>query len=131
MLYSTTKSFNLGKLCRSIINSSNSIQSVEIINKSGLTLERLGSDKATKLNKEEINMRSLGKYLFDISLGEELDDLYGPIQYHFSEGSFAMFSFPLNENLVVITTMKNISPISLATKIAHIIIKFSSTTHRK
>ncbi|MDE1867695.1 MAG: hypothetical protein KGI08_08330 [Thaumarchaeota archaeon] len=129
-MYSATKTLNLGKLCRSIINSSNSIQSVEIISKSGLTLERLGSDKTINPNKEE-NRRSLGKCLFDISLGEKLDDLYGPIQYHFSEGNFAMFSFPLNENCVVVTTMKNISPISLATKIAQIIIKFGSSEHRK
>lgn len=130
-MHSATKSFSLGKLCRSIINSNNNIQSVEIVNKYGLTLEKLGSDRIIKISKEERSERNLGRCLFDISLGEELDDLYGPIQYHFSKGSFVMFSFPLSENLVVVTATKNISPISLATKISHIIIKFNLPSYRK
>ncbi len=69
--------------------------------------------------------KNLGRCLFDISLGEELDDLYGPIQYNFSEGNFASFIFPFRQNFVVVTTTKNISPITLATKIAHIIHRFS------
>jgi hypothetical protein len=130
-MYSATKSFSLGRLCRSIINSNNNIQSVEIINKYGSTLEKLGSDRIIKISKEERSERNLGRCLFDISLGEELDDLYGPIQYHFSKGNFVMFSFPLSENLVVVTATKNISPISLATKISHIIIKFSLPSLKK
>ena len=124
-MHSATKSFSLGKLCRSIINSNNNIQSVEIVSKQGLTLEKLGSERIIKMSRKERSERNLGRCLFDISLGEELDDLYGPIQYHFSKSSFVMFSFPLSENLVVVTATKNISPISLATKIAHIIIKFN------
>lgn len=130
-MYSATKSFSLGKLCRSIINSNNNIQSVEIVNKQGSTLEKLGSDRIIKISREERSERNLGRCLFDISLGEELDDLYGPIQYNFSKSSFVMFSFPLSENLIVVTATKNISPISLATKIAHIIIKFNLPSYRK
>ena len=123
MLYSATKSINLGKLCKAIANSNNNIQSVEIVSKSGLILEKWNSDKTIKMSG--INKKkNLERCLLDISLGEELDDLYGPIQYHFPEGNFAMFSFPFNENLVVVTTTKNVSPISLATKIAHIISRF-------
>lgn len=130
-MYSATKSFSLGRLCRSIINSNNNIQSVEIINKQGTTLEKLGSERIIKMSREERSEKNLGLCLFDISLGEELDDLYGPIQYHFSKSSFVMFSFPLSENLVVVTATKNISPISLATKIAQIIIKFNLPSYRK
>ena len=85
-------------------------------------LEKLGSDKI-QANKED-RKENLGRCLYDISLGEEIDDLYGPIQYNFSEGNFANLIFPFNENLVIVTTTKNISPISMATKIAHIIIRF-------
>lgn len=130
-MYSATKSFSLGRLCRSIINSNNNIQSVEIISKQGTTLEKLGSERIIKMSREERSEKNLGRCLFDISLGEELDDLYGPIQYHFSKSSFVMFSFPLSENLVVVTATKNISPISLATKIAQIIIKFNLPSYRK
>ncbi len=130
-MHSTTKPFSLSKLCRSIINSNNNIQSVEIVNKQGLTLEKLGSDRIIMISREKRSGRNLSRCLFDISLGEELDDLYGPIQYHFSKDNFVMFSFPLSENLVVVTATKNISPISLATKIAHIIIKFNLSTYRK
>lgn len=130
-MYSATTSFSLGRLCRSILNSNNNIHSVEIVNKQGLTLEKLGSERIIKMSKEERSERNVGRCLFDISLGEELDDLYGPIQYHFSKGSFVMFSFPFSENLVVVTATKNISPISLATKIAHIIIKCNLPPYRK
>lgn len=123
MLHSATKSVDLGKLCRSILNSDHNIQAVKIISKAGLTLEKSGSD-ATRLNEENRKENS-GRCLFDISLGEELDDLYGPIQYNFSEGNFASLIFPFDENLIVVTTTKNISPISVATKIAYIIIRFN------
>ncbi len=122
-LHPITKSISLDRLCKAIMNNNNNIQSVEIINKTGLMLEKLGSDRITKTVSRD-RKRNLERCLFDISLGEELDDLYGPIQYHFSEGSFATFIFPLNENHVVVTTTKNISPISLATKIAQIVIRF-------
>lgn len=128
---SATKSFSLDKLCRSIIHSNNNIQSVEIVNKHGLQLEKLGPDRVIKMSSQERGERDLSRCLFDISLGEELDDLYGPIQYHFSKSNFVMFSFPLSENLVVVTATKNISPISLATKIAHIIIRFDLPSYRK
>ncbi|MGI0086945.1 MAG: hypothetical protein ACREBI_03145 [Nitrosotalea sp.] len=130
-MHSATKSFSLDKLCRSIINSNTNIQSVEIVNKHGLPLEKLGSDRIINMSRQERSERNLGRCLFDISLGEELDDLYGPIQYHFSKSNFVMFSFPLSENLVVVTATKNISPISLATKIAHIIIRFDLPPYRK
>ena len=130
-MYTTTKSVNLNKLCRSVVSSNANIQSVEIINKSGLTLEKLGSDRIIKASNEERSKKNSGKCLFDISLGEEIDDLYGTIQYHFSEGNLAIMSFPLNENRVIITTTKNISPISLATRIALIIAKFNLQSYPK
>ena len=113
------KSVNLEKLCRAVAGSDSNVQSVEVVSKPGLVLERVGSQRAPSNPRKNSELCH-----YEISLGEELDDLYGPIQYNFSEGDFATFTFPFEENLVVVTTTKNISPISIATKIAHIIIKF-------
>ncbi len=122
-MHSTTKTINLDKLCKRIVNSNSNIKSVKIFSESGSLLERVGFETITNTSNED-RKKNLERCLFDISLGE-LDDLYGPIQYHFSEGNFATFTFPFNQHLVVVTTTKNVSPISLATKIAHIIIRFS------
>lgn len=121
MLHPTTKSVDLRKLCKTILDCNHNIHAVKVINKIGLTLEKIGPE-AVPASKEG-NRRNLGHCLFDISLGEEWNDLYGPIQYNFSESSFVNLIFPFYENLVVVTTTKNISPISMATKIAYIIIR--------
>ncbi|HJU13754.1 MAG TPA: hypothetical protein VJ792_04795 [Candidatus Nitrosotalea sp.] len=117
---STTKSLDLGKLCKTILSSNLNIQVVEIVSKSGFTLEKAEVVKAPKARQA---WKSLGQCLFEISLGDEFDDLYGPIQYNFSDGNLASLTFPFRENLVVVTTTKNISPISMATKIAQIIFR--------
>ena len=119
----TAETLDLAKLCWSILVSSRSIQSVEVISRAGLTLEKTG--KGAPHGAGYCNGMRPGRCLFDISLGEEFYDLYGPIQYDFSEGSFASLIFPLEENFVIVTTTKNISPISMATAIAHIITRFS------
>ena len=118
---STTRSLDLGKLCRAIIGCNCNIHEVEVITKSGHSLEKIVAHKTVKTKAEEAKA---GLCLLEISLGDELEDLYGPIQYHFSQGNSSTFTFPYGDNLVVVTATKNIGPISMATKIAQVIFRF-------
>jgi len=120
-VHSATKSIKLDKLCKSILDSNENIRSVEIIGKLGTTLEKLGPEKTMKLSSGSYN-----ECLLDIALGKEFGEFYGPIRYHFSKDKSVMFSFPFDENIVFVTTTKNTSPIWLATKIAHIINKYTT-----
>ena len=99
-----------------------SIQSVIIIDKFGRSLAKTSRHGFIHPNLEQRNNTHFMECILDISIGKEFDDLYGPIRYHHSEGDdFMMFSFPFDKNTIIITSTKNISPISVATKIAHII----------
>ncbi|MGI0072787.1 MAG: hypothetical protein ACREA3_03120 [Nitrosotalea sp.] len=124
-MYSATKSVRLNKLCKSILDCNDNIRSVEIIGKSGTTLEKIGSDETITLNKESHNVR-FNECLLDIALGKEFEEFYGPIRYHFSKDKSVMFSFPFDENFVFVAATKNIGPIWLATKIARIINKYTA-----
>ena len=124
-MYSSTKSIKLGKLCKSILDSNDNIRSVEILGKSGNTLEKIGLDE-TKLNNNEHSSTRFNECLLDIALGQDFGEFYGPIRYHFSQNKSVMFSFPFEENFVCVTTTKNVSPIWLATKIARIIARYTT-----
>lgn len=121
MVRSTTSSLDLSRLCRAIMGCNSNIQAVEVMTKSGHSLENIAAHKVSKAKTEE---GKSGLCLLEISLGDEFEDLYGPIQYHFSQGNSATFTFPFGENMVVVTATKCIGPISIATKIAQVISRF-------
>lgn len=125
-MYSSTKSVKLNKLCKSILDSNDNIRSVEIIGKTGTTLEKSASDMTVRTNTKESYKMRFNECLLDIVLGKEFGEFYGPIRYHFSENRSVMFSFPFEETFVLVTTTKNISPIWLATRIAHIINRYTA-----
>ena len=55
-------------------------------------------------------------------MGKEYDSEYGPINYHLSErGNMTMITFPMRDNVILVTIKKDTSPISLAKKIVTII----------
>jgi hypothetical protein len=126
IMHSATKSVKLIKLCKSILDSNNNIRSVEVIGKLGSTLEKIVSDETTKLTNRIPYKKNFNECLLDIALGKEFSEFYGPIRYHYSEDKSVMFSFPFEENCILVTTTKNISPIGLATKIAHLINKHTT-----
>lgn len=125
-MHSATKSVKLSKLCKSIADSNGNIRSVEIIRKLGTPLEKISSDGTMKLENKKYYDKRINECLLDIALGKEFGEFYGPIRYHYSEDKSVMFSFPLEENFVLVTTTKNISPIWMATKIAHIIDRYTA-----
>lgn len=125
---SSPKLLKLDKLCRLISESNDNIRSVKIIGKRGAVLEKVGSDNI--MTQPEYYNKPLNECHLDIALGREFGEFYGPIRYHHSGDKLVMFSFPLEENFVLISTSKNISPIELASKIALIIDKYLNTIRK-
>lgn len=94
-----------------------------MVDKSGYALEEVASDNFTNQSLSQRNDTRFMECILDISLGKEFDDLYGPIRYHHSEkDDFIMFSFPFEDKIIVVTSTKNISLISLATKIGRVVM---------
>ncbi|MGI0060604.1 MAG: hypothetical protein ACREBJ_12645, partial [Nitrosotalea sp.] len=60
-----------------------------------------------------------------ISMGRDFDDEFGEIGYiHVDRKNLSMLSFPLFDNIVLVTSKAAMSPIALARKITAIIKKY-------
>ena len=99
-----------------------SIQSVAVINNHGRVMEKFSRAKFNKRFPNHLNELFCMSCILQISMGKDFDENYGPINYHISERSnLTIITFPLDENVVLITTNKSISPITLARKIIAVI----------
>ena len=111
----------LSTLCESISGLEGNIQSVTVINKFGRPVERIDreeNDRHLPYNSEMFFMQCV----LQISMGQDFDEQYGPINYHVSERqNLTMLTFPIYDHVLLVTTKKNTSPISLAREIVTII----------
>src|SRR6476646_5225932 len=107
----------LESLCDSIMKLNKSIQSVAVINNRGRVMEKFSRSKFTKRFTKHLNELFCMSCVLQISMGKDFDENYGPINYHISERSnLTIITFPLDENMILITANKSISPITLARK---------------
>ena len=107
----------LESLCDSIMKLNKSIQSVAVINNRGRVMEKFSRSKFTKRFLNHLNELFCMSCVLQISMGKDFDENYGPINYHISERSnLTIITFPLDENMILITANKSISPITLARK---------------
>ena len=117
----------LDLLNTSILNANKSIQSVAFINKMGRPIEKIFRPGFAKQFPDYMNEMFLMQCVLQISMGRDFDESYGPINYHISErASLTTLTFPVDDNVILVTTNKNTSPITLARKIVNII-----NEHRK
>ena len=118
----TLQDIKFDELCNSILQINKSIQSVAIINKLGRPVEKVTRDDDLKPLPRPKNEMFFMQCVLEISMGKEYDSEYGPINYHLSErGNLTMITFPMRDHVVLVTTNKDTSPISLAKKIVTII----------
>jgi len=118
----TLQDIKFDELCNSIMGINNNIQSVAIINKLGRPVEKITRDDREKQLPQEKDEMLFMQCVLEISMGKDYDSEYGPINYHLSErGNLTMITFPMRDYVVLVTTNKNTSPISLAKKIVTII----------
>jgi hypothetical protein len=108
----------LGKLCDSIIGINKNIQSVAIINKLGRPIEKVTRDTSQKQLPQTKDEMLFMQCVLEISMGKDFDSEYGSINYHLSEReNLTMITFPIRDYVILVTTKKDTSPISLAKKI--------------
>lgn len=123
-----TKVTAFDKLCSSILDINTNIQSVSIINKHGKAIERKTSDDADpQVTGQKIDMFFM-QCVLTISMGRDFDEEFGEIGYvHIDRKNLSMFSFPVLDHVVLVTSKAAISPISLAKKISSTINRFKKS----
>ena len=105
----------LANLCDKILCSNKNIHDVVIIDKHGRPFEK--KSKTNFIHEEKNEMLFMGRAL-EISMGKDFDDDFGKINYTFTErDNLSMFSFPMNEFIILVTSKSNISPLHVARKI--------------
>lgn len=109
-------------LCDSILKLNKSIQSVAIINNRGRVIEKISRFKFVKQFPNHLNEMFCMSCVLQVSMGRDFDENYGPINYYISERThLTMITFPLDENILLMTIDKNTSPIMLSRSIIHLI----------
>jgi|SRR5579864_7215 len=111
------KSLGIEKLCGSILSINKNIQSVTVINKNGRPVESMTKESSDIIPYKE-NEMLLMQCALTISMGRDFDDYFGQIGYTFvARKNLSMFSFPIEDKVILVTSKANISPISIARKI--------------
>ncbi len=112
----------LESLCDSILKLNKSIQSVAVINNHGRIMEKISRIKFSKQFPDHLNELFCMSCVLQISMGKDFDENYGSINYYISgRSNLTIITFPLDENVLLITANKNTSPITLARKTISII----------
>jgi hypothetical protein len=111
------KSLETEKLCSSILTVNKNIQSVTVINKNGRPIENMTRESTDIIPNKE-NEMFLMQCALTMSMGRDFDEYLGQIGYTFvARKNLSMFSFPIDNNVILVTSKANISPISIARKI--------------
>lgn len=115
----TSLHVDLESLCNSILGANKNIQSVAVINNKGRPIEKNSRPEFTKQYPDYMSELFCMQCVLQISMGRDFDENYGPINYHLSErASFTVLTFPVGDNIILVATNKNVSPITLARKIS-------------
>lgn len=120
-----SSTLDFDELCHLILEINRNIQSVAVINKLGRPVEKINRAGNAKEISEEKNQMLFMQCVLEISMGKDFDEYYGPINYHLSEReNLSMFSFPLDDSVILVTSNKDSSPISLARQITNAIAHY-------
>jgi len=112
----------LESLCDSILRLNKSIQSVAVVNNCGRVMEKISRSEFTRQFPYHLSELFCMSCVLQLSMGKDFDENYGPINYYITKRSnYSIITFPLDENVIIITTNKNASFITLARKIISII----------
>ncbi len=113
------------KLCDTILGINNNIQSVSIINKHGRAVEYKIQGSPNFQTTEQKNEMFFMQCALTISMGRDFDEDFGEIGYiHTNRKNLSMFSFPLFDNIILVTSKAATGPISLARKISTVIKRY-------
>ncbi len=119
-------------LCDVILNASGKIQSVAILNKMGRPIEKSTRPGYANQFPDKTSEMLFMQCVLQVSMGRDLDEQYGPINYYVSErASVTMLTFPVGDDVIFLTASKNVSPIALAKKVASVISDSTKQTREE
>jgi hypothetical protein len=109
----------LNSLCSTVLGVNENIQSVSVINKNGRAVERIIREGTEMPMLGRENEMLLMQCAITISMGRDLDEPLGEIGYvHVERKNLSLFSFPLGDYIVLVTSKTANGSISLAKKIS-------------
>jgi hypothetical protein len=124
MLLTSQQYVVLGKLCESILNVSEKICFTSVINERGRTLQskdRMGIIGCMTSTKQEMFFM---EYSLRQNMRKEFDDDFGSVRYTYAEREKeVLFTFPLDDHLIIVACRSSVNPVSFSQKIISIIDK--------
>lgn len=126
MIYELENNSNISDslvFCKKVLSSSRKIQSVEIVNKKGRSVEYITKSNAISLpaNKKEILLMS---EILQESMRKEHDDEFGKVNYSYtSREKVAILSFKIGENMLIVISSMPVNSSTAAKKIISLICK--------
>ena len=122
MLLTSPQYIVLNKVCDSILNINKKICFVAVINERGRVLQskdRMGIISCLSATKQEMFFM---EYSLRQSMRKEFDEDFGDVRYTYTEREKeTLFTFPLDNHLIVVACRSGINPISFSRKIISII----------
>ena len=115
----------LDSLCNTVLDVNENIQAVSIINKQGRAVHKIartGIDMPMQDNEKEMLLMQTA---ITISMGRDFDEPLGEIGYvHVERKNLSLFSFPIGDYIVLVTSKAATGSISLARKVATAIRRY-------
>src|SRR2546429_492758 len=115
----------LDSLCNTVLDVNENIQAVSVINKQGRAIHKIARTGTGLPMQENENEMLLMQTAITISMGRDFDEPLGEIGYvHVERKNLSLFSFPIGDYIVLVTSKAAIGSISLARKVASAITKY-------
>ncbi len=115
----------LDSLCNTVLDVNENIQAVSVINKQGRAVHKIARTGTYLPMQEQENEMLLMQTAITISMGRDFDEPLGEIGYvHVERKNLSLFSFPIDDYIVLVTSKAAVGSISLARKVATAIRKY-------
>jgi hypothetical protein len=125
MLLTSEQYIVLNKLCESILNVNKKICFTAVINERGRTLQskdRMGIICGMPIPKQDMFFM---EYSLRQNMRKEFDDDFGSVKYTYAEREKEiLFTFPLNNHLIIVACRSGVNPVSFSRKIISIIDEY-------
>jgi len=118
-------SVTLENLCKSILYTSENIQSVAVINKNGRAIEEKARDNSGLLMSDKKNEMYFMQCALQISMARDFDKEFGPVSFTITERENSNFvSIPSFSHIILAKMKKGMDHTTLLNKINKIIRNF-------
>jgi len=115
----------LDSLCNTVLDVNENIQAVSVINKQGRAVHKIARTGTYLPMQEQENEMLLMQTVITMSMGRDFDEPLGEIGYvHVERKNLSLFSFPIDDYIVLVTSKAAVGSISLARKVATAIRKY-------